>query len=205
MRPDGADKVTGRALYGADMNLPNMIYGKILRSPHAHATIKSIDASKALAMEGVFAVVTGDDFPNLAEGGEIGGEGGGDLSDLAQNIMARGKAMYHGHAIAAVAASSQSIADAALDAIEVKYEQLPVVLDVVKAMEEDAPLVSEHCFTKGLPEKPEKPSNVAGVMTLARGDLDDGFARAGVIIEGGHMFVLQDERAVPDAVEFLLG
>ncbi len=186
VRPDGADKVTGRAQYGADMNLPNMIYGKVLRSPHAHALIKSIDASKALAMDGVYAVITGDDFPTVG-GGALGGEGGGSMDGLAQNIMARGKVRYHGHAVAAVAAKSLSVADAALAAIEVEYEKLEVVLDVLKAMEPDAVLIDENCFTSGLPEKPEKPSNVAGVMTLARGDLDEGFAQADVIIENEHV------------------
>ncbi len=185
VRPDGADKVTGRAQYGADINLPNMIYGRVLRSTVAHALIKSIDTSAAMKIPGVFAVVTGDDFPQ-AEGGEIGGEGGGDVADVAQNVMARGKVLYHGHAIAAVAAKSQSIAEAALAAIKVEYEKLPVVLDVLDAMKPDAPLLNEHCFTKGLPEKATKPSNIASVMTLARGNLDEGFARADLIHESEH-------------------
>jgi CO/xanthine dehydrogenase Mo-binding subunit len=121
IRPDGVDKVTGRAQFGADLNLPNMIYGRVLRSPHAHARIKRIDTSRAKAMPGVFAVVCGADFPQ-AEHGEIGGEGGGDISDLAKNIMARDKVLYHGHAVAAVAARSQQVAEQALAAIEVEYE-----------------------------------------------------------------------------------
>ncbi|MEZ5597563.1 MAG: xanthine dehydrogenase family protein molybdopterin-binding subunit [Pseudomonadales bacterium] len=186
VRPDGADKVTGRAQYGADINLPNQIYGRILRSTVAHARIKSIDTSAAEAMDGVFAVVTGADFP-VGEHGEIGGEGGGDVADVAQNVMARDKVYYHGHAVAAVAARSQSIADAALAAIKVEYEKLPLVLNVLDAMKDDAPLLNAQCFTKGLAEKPSKPSNIANVMTLARGNLDEGFAAADVIHESEHV------------------
>ena len=183
IRPDGVDKVTGRAQYGADLNLPNMIYGKVLRSPHAHARIKRIDASRALAIPGVFAVVTGKDFPE-AEHGEIGGESGGDISDLAKNLMARDKVLYHGHPVAAVAAKSQTVADQALAAIEVDYELLTPVLDLEAAMAPDSPLVDEHCFTKNLPEKATRPSNIAAVMKLARGNIDEGFEQADVIIEG---------------------
>jgi CO/xanthine dehydrogenase Mo-binding subunit len=183
VRPDGVDKVTGRAQYGADLNLPGQIYGKVLRSPHAHARILKIDTSRALALPGVFAVVTGQDFPE-AEGGEIGGEGGGDVSDLAKNIMARDKVLYHGHAVAAVAAKSLSVAQAALDAIEVEYEVLAPVLDLETAMAPGSPLVDPSCYTKNLPEKPTTPSNIAAVMKLGRGNVDEGFAQADVIIEG---------------------
>lgn len=183
VRPDGVDKVTGRAQYGADMNLPGMIYGKVLRSPHAHARIKRIDASRAEAMPGVHAVVWGKDFPQAGHG-EIGGEGGGDIADLAKNVMARDKVLYHGHAVAAVAARSQRIADEALAAIEVEYEVLTPVLDLEAAMQADSPLVDENCFTKNLPEKPDKPSNVAAVMQLGRGDVEQGFEQADVVVEG---------------------
>ena len=181
IRPDGVDKVTGRAQFGADLVLPNMIHGRVLRSPHAHARIKSIDLSGALAVDGVLAAICGDDFPSV-EGGEIGGEGGGTVSDLAKNVMARDKVLYHGHAVAAVAAVTAEIATAALDAIKVEYEPLPVVLDVVAAMAEDSVLLDENNYTK-LPEKPDKPSNIANVGTLARGDLDEGFAAADIVIE----------------------
>ena len=86
VRPDGVDKVTGRARFGADLVLPNMIHGQVLRSPHAHARIKSIDLSGALAIEGVAAAICGDDFPIVNDAGEIGGEGGGTVSDLAKNV-----------------------------------------------------------------------------------------------------------------------
>jgi len=182
VRPDGVDKVTGRARFGADLILPNMIHGKVLRSPHAHARIKSVDVSGALAMDGVFSAISGADFPGMTDGGEVGGEGGGTVSDVAKNVMARDKVLYHGHAVAAVAASSPELAEAALDAIKVEYEPLPPVLDVVAAMAEDSVLVDENNYTK-LPEKPENPSNVANIGKLVRGDLDEGFAAADVVVE----------------------
>jgi CO/xanthine dehydrogenase Mo-binding subunit len=183
IRPDGVDKVTGRAQYGADLNLPGQIYGKVLRSPHAHARLKRIDTTRAAAIPGVFAIITGKDFPE-SEHGEIGGEGGGDVSDLAKNIMARDKVLYHGHAVAAVAAKSLTIAQEALDAIEVEYEVLKPVIDLEAAMAADATLLDPNCFTKNLPEKPSQPSNIAAVMKLARGDVAQGFEQADVIVEG---------------------
>lgn len=183
VRPDGIDKVTGRALFGADLNLPNMLHGRILRSPYAHANIKSVDLSKALAMEGVYAAVAGADFPSSGTG-DVGGEGGAGVSDLAQNIMARSKVLYHGHAVAAVAATSTRLAEEACEAIEVVYEPLTPVLDLDAAMADDAPLLNEKCFTKDLPEPADKPSNIAAVMTLKRGDVEAGFAQADVIVEG---------------------
>lgn len=184
VRPDGVDKVTGRAQYGADLNLPNQIHGKVLRSPHAHARIKRIDTSRATAMPGVYAVITGEDFPPPPEHGDVGGEAGGSIGDHARNIMARDKALYHGHAVAAVAARSLRIADEALAAIEVEYEVLEPVLDLDAAMAPGAPLLDENCFTKNLPEKSDKPSNIAEVMLLSRGDVDKGFEEADVIVEG---------------------
>ena len=130
VRPDGVEKVTGRARFGADLVLPNMIHGSVLRSPHAHARIKSIDLSGALAISGVHAAICGDDFPSVEEG-DVAGEGGGTLSDIARNVMARVKVLYHGHAVAAVAASTQAIANAALAAINVEYEVLSPVLDAI--------------------------------------------------------------------------
>lgn len=183
VRPDGVDKVTGRAQFGADLNLPNMTYGRVLRSPHAHAKILKVDVSGALAMPGVVSAISGADFPNITDGGEIGGEGGGTVDDAAKNVMARDKVVYHGQAVAAVAATSLAIAEAALDAIVVEYQALPVVLDVEAAMAADAPLIDENCFTTGLPDKAEKPSNIAAVATLARGDIEQGFEQADVVVE----------------------
>ncbi|MGE0623045.1 MAG: xanthine dehydrogenase family protein molybdopterin-binding subunit [Pseudomonadales bacterium] len=183
IRPDGVDKVTGRAQFGADLNLPGMIYGRVLRSPHAHARIRGVDVSAALAMPGVYAAISGVDFPG-AHSEEIGGEGGGDVADLAKNVMARDKVLYHGHAVAAVAAASASQAEAALAAIKVDYEVLTPVLDLDAAMAPDAPLVNENCFTKNLPQAADKPSNIAEVFTLGRGSVEEGFEQADVIVEG---------------------
>src|SRR5208337_1444729 len=104
VRHDGVDKVTGRALYGADIQLAGMLHGRILRSPHAHARIRRIDASKALALPGVEAVVTGQDLPDPGNRIAELGEGAINVSHLSANCLARGKALYKGHAIAAVAA-----------------------------------------------------------------------------------------------------
>src|SRR5262249_30014910 len=124
-RPDGVDKVTGRAIYGADVVLPRMAHGKILRSPHAHARIRSIDTSQAEALPGVLAVMTARDLPE-AHGLASAGEGGEvDMGFASANIMARDKALYQGHAVAAVAATSPHIALEALKRIIVDYEVLP--------------------------------------------------------------------------------
>ena len=105
--------MTGRAQFGADYSLPGMLWGKVLRSPHAHARIRAIDVSAALALDGVKAVITGRDFPDVASEAAEGGEGANDFRDLAMNVMARDKALYHGHAVAAVAATTARIAEEA--------------------------------------------------------------------------------------------
>src|ERR1700742_575151 len=130
VRPDGVDKVTGRAMFGADLVMAGMQWGKVKRSPHAHARIVSIDASKALALPGVKAVVTAADFPDIPSEEAFVGEGPMNFRDLSRNCMARDKALYEGHAVAAVAAVSPEIAGQALDLIDVKYEVLPFVIDV---------------------------------------------------------------------------
>jgi CO/xanthine dehydrogenase Mo-binding subunit len=187
IRPDGVDKVTGRAAFGADFVMPGQLTGRIKRSPHAHARIVSIDARKALALPGVKAVVTGKDFPDLASELVEGGEAASNMRDLALNVMARDKALYDGHAVAAVAATSPAIAEEALDLIEVTYEVLPHVIDVEAAMAEGAPLLHDHIFTEGVEPKPEKPSNIAKRHEFKRGDLAAGFAEADVIVEGRYV------------------
>jgi len=182
-RPDGVDKVTGRAKYGADFFLPGMLYGRVLRSPHAHAVIKSIDTSEALKLEGVKAVITRDDFKDLPHAqppyGPIVHDGG----DITRNVMAREKALYDGHPVAAVCATSDTIAKKALKLIKVDYQVLLHVIDPVEAMRDDAPILHEDQFTNGVEPKPTKPSNIFRVMKAERGDLDKGFAEADLIVE----------------------
>ena len=184
IRPDGVDKVTGRANFGADFALPGMLYGRILRSPHAHANIKRIDTSKASQVPGVLAVITGADFPSVAAEAIVGGEGAGDFADLATNVMARHKVAYHGHAVAAVAATSLAAAEAGLAAIVVDYETLTPVMDLDAALAAGAPIVKAGTVTKGLAEPATQESNVASRIEFKRGDVAQGFADADVIVEG---------------------
>jgi CO/xanthine dehydrogenase Mo-binding subunit len=184
IRPDGVDKVTGRAVFAADTRASGMVWGKILRSPHAHARIVSIDTSKAEALPGVRAVVTSKDFPDIKSEEAFVGEGPMNFRDLSCNVMARDKALYEGHAVAAVAAVTQAIADEALALIDVKYDVLPFVIDVEEAMAENAPVLHNDMFTGGVTPKPTKPSNVAKVVTFKKGDAEAGFKDAEVIVEG---------------------
>ena len=176
-RPDGADKVTGRAAYAADTNMPGMIWGKVLRSPHAHARIKSIDASKAEALPGVHAVITSKDivdFP-IAKGPVMLGIQ--DMRWMCRNVMARDKALFHGHPVAAVAATSQNIAAEALKLIKVDYEVLPWAIDVEDAIKPGAPILHDHIKFQ------DKPSNIAGTLEHKKGDVEAGFKQADVIVE----------------------
>ena len=182
-RPDGVDKVTGRARFGADLFVPNMLHGLVLRSPHAHARILSIDVSKARALPGVKAVVTREDFADHPSEWSPLGELVVNYADMVRNVMAREKVLYEGHALAAVAATSVSIARRALRLVEVEYEVLPHVLDPVEAMREDAPLLHDSMYTAGVRPKPERPSNVARRVEFGHGDVETGFAEADLIIE----------------------
>src|SRR6266487_2812964 len=110
VRHDGVDKVTGRAAYGADFTLPGLLHGAVLRSPHAHARIVSIDTSAAEALPGVKAVVTARDVPPNSAKLVLGGEAALDLADMSDCMLAREKVLYHGHAVAAVAATSLDVA-----------------------------------------------------------------------------------------------
>ena len=183
IRPDGVPKVTGRALYGADMKMAGMLYGRILRSPHAHARIKSIDISKAQKLPGVKAVVTAADFPDH-KFEYIGPERVAvNFWHVTRNIMAREKTLYEGHAVAGVAAINPRIAEEALALIEVDYEVLPHVIDVDAAMAPEAPLLFEDMITRGIEPTPTKPSNISKRLEFKIGDLDAGFASADVVIE----------------------
>jgi CO/xanthine dehydrogenase Mo-binding subunit len=183
VRPDGVDKVTGRATFGADFQLPGMLFGKVLRSPHAHALIKSIDASMALALAGVKAVITAADLPEITAENAFVGEGPMNFRDLSCNVLARGKVLYDGHAVAAVAATSVAIAEAALELIDVVYEVLPHVTEIEDAIADGAPVLHDHIFTKGVEPKPEKPSNLVSRVEFALGDVEAGFAAADVVVE----------------------
>ncbi|MBW3623023.1 MAG: xanthine dehydrogenase family protein molybdopterin-binding subunit [Armatimonadetes bacterium] len=183
VRPDGVDKVTGRAVYGADVQLPRMAFGKILRSPFAHSRIRNIDTSKAEALPGVLAVMTSRDMPEASATMDLGEGGEQDMSHASANVMAHGKALYQGHAVAAVAATSPYIAEEALRLIDVGYEMLDPVMDVHAAMKPDAPLLHPALFTETAGEKAAQPSNVASHTILEEGNIEEGFAGAAVVVE----------------------
>jgi CO/xanthine dehydrogenase Mo-binding subunit len=146
--------------------------------------IVSIDTSRAQALPGVMAVLTAEDLPNIPSEEAFVGEGPVNFRDLSRNVMARGKVLYEGHAVAAVAATTNAIANQALDLIEVEYEVLPFVIDVEEAMAPDAPILHEDLFTAGVDPKPATPSNIAKVVAFKKGDIEAGFAEADVIVEG---------------------
>ena len=183
VRPDGVDKVTGRAQYGDDTNLTGTLRAKVLRSPHAHARIKFIDTSKAEALPGVRAVITAKDLPfaSLSKG-ELGGEYTS-LKFASDHMMASDKALFKGHPVAAIAAVNAHVAESAMALIEVDYEVLKPVVDVREAMQDGAPLLHEDLRTNDMGETGEKPSNVATHMSYSIGDLDKGFAEADLVLE----------------------
>ncbi|MDA0262677.1 MAG: xanthine dehydrogenase family protein molybdopterin-binding subunit [Chloroflexi bacterium] len=194
LRHDAMDKVTGQARYGADISLPGLLHGKILRSPHAHAKIRSIDASKALALPGVKAVVTSADLPVLS-GRPVDVAEGSPLNPrfLSNNVLAADKALYRGHAIAGVAADSVHTAEQALALIDVDYEVLTPVLDGKEAMKPGAPILHDMLFHSegeffrpgGLRDEGDDspPTNIASHFVFGFGDLEQGFKDADVIVE----------------------
>src|SRR5688500_17676270 len=176
IRPDGVDKVTGRAAYAADTTMPGMIWGKVLRSPHPHARIKSINTKKAEALAGVKAVVTHKDivdFP-LDKSVMLGIQ---DMRWMCRNVMAREKVLFPGHPVAAVAATTESIAVKACELIEVEYVVLPWAIEIDDAMADGAPILHEWNKFEG------KPSNIMARSELKRGDVAEGFKQAEVVIE----------------------
>ena len=183
VRHDGADKVTGRALYGADFQAADLLHGCVLRSPHSHARILRIDTSKAMALPGVKAVVTAADFPQGPDRMVDLGDGDVPISYVRGNLLASGKVLYRGHAVAAVAAVNQHIAEEAAGLIEVEYQPLPCVLTAPQAMQEGAPLVHEDLKTKELGQPTDRAGNVAEHLRFAMGDIDAGFAAADVVVE----------------------
>ncbi|MDO8750562.1 MAG: xanthine dehydrogenase family protein molybdopterin-binding subunit [Dehalococcoidia bacterium] len=190
-RHDGVDKVTGNARYSADIYPSGVLVGKILRSPHAHARIKSINLTKATALPGVKAVVTRDDMPEVsAEVADL--EEGAMLNYgfYSRNVMAREKALYRGHAVAAVAATSNDVAEQALGLIEVEYEVLPVVLDGREAMKENAPILHERLVQMSAPQvrgggygASDKKTNISNHFEFRLGDVEGGFRQADVVVE----------------------
>ena len=178
IRHDGTDKVTGRAKYGGDFLSADLLHGKVLRSPHAHAIVKSIDVAKALASPGVYAVITGEDLP-------VGRDSDASQSTrfACQRLMAQDKALFKGHAVAALAAASAHEAETALGLIEVEYELLPPVMNVRDSMKDGSTLLHDDVTTSELGEKTEKVSNVASHLRFEMGDLDNGFAEADVVVE----------------------
>ena len=180
IRHDGVDKVTGKAQYGADIELPGMLHGKVLRSPHAHARIKSIDTSKAESHPDVKAVATSKDLPPtspIAMQAMLG-------HDYSENILARDKVFYKGHAVAAIAATNPHVAEAALSLIEVEYEVLPAVTDVESAMEPHAPILHEQWNSNdSAGDGNSTGTNIASTQQYKLGDVGEGFEQADVVVE----------------------
>ena len=192
IRHDGPDKVMGRARYAADIHLTGMLHGKILRSPHPHARIRGIDARRALALPGVLAVVTAADFPEVsAEAADLAEGANVNYGFYSRNVMAREKALYRGHAIAAIAAASPHLAEEALALIDVDYEVLPAVLNAEEALQPDAPLLHERLVTMDSPamrpggwgDRSEPVTNLANRFEFRLGDLEAGFAAADAVAE----------------------
>ncbi len=175
-RVEGADKVSGRAIYGADVHFADALWGKILRSPYPHARIKSIDTSKAWKVPGVKAIVTGKDEPEHYQGKSI--------RDIP--VLCWDKVRYVGDKVAAVAAESPDAADEAIDLIDVEYEQLPAVFDVLDAMKPDAPVLHDNAPAyDGAPAEIMAPAggNVVNKLTFGKGDIEKGFAEADLVLE----------------------
>lgn len=185
IRHDGTDKVTGRAVYGGDVQLPGMLYGQVLRSPHAHARIKSMDTSKAEALDGVRAVVTGlGDLPPTQGDQMVDlGEGPAKLKHMRDNVLATDKVLYRGHAVAGVAATNLHIVEEALNLIEVEYEVLPSYTAVLDAMKDDAVLLHEDLTTQEFGSDTGKKSNIAAHNQDKLGDIQEGFEKAKFVAE----------------------
>ena len=187
VRPDGVDKVTGRAIYGADVRLPNMTYGRVKRSPHAHALIKSIDITKALALPGVLSIVTSEDFPAPVEAILQTIRGPMPAQWDIERLMARRKVLFRGHPVAAVSATDAHIAEDAVELIEVEYDVLPPVVTIEDALSPSAPILHDD----GMDEIVEdlftpmdgKPSNIARTVEMGFGDIEEGFSQADIILE----------------------
>jgi len=173
-RIEGELKVSGKAVYAADVTLPGMLWGKLVRSPIASGKIKRIDASKALGLRGVHAVVTGEDCTGLKIGRR--------LYDMP--ILADGEVRFIGEKVAAVAADTELIAEEAVSLIDVEYEETEPILDPVETMKPGARLIHPDVANyKGLPKPLKEPSNDFIYITWGRGDIESGFRQADIIVE----------------------
>lgn len=182
-RYDAVDKVTGRARYGPDISLPGLLHGKILRSPHAHARIRSIDTSRAQALPGVHAVVTAGDLPGAGESAAPLSEEQMEVRYRRDNTLASDKVLYVGHAVAAVAATTAEIAEQALELIHVDYVVLPAVMEMMAAAHDSAVLLRETLGTESWAGDEKLPPNVSHHFQQAKGNPEKGFAEADVIVE----------------------
>ena len=177
-RVEGVEKVTGQAEYSANFLLPGTVWAKALRSPHAYARIRRIDASKARALPGVLAVITAADIDNRLTGRAL----------YDHRILAEGVVRFIGEKVAAVAAEEKDVAEAACDLIEVEYEPLEPVLDPLQSMSDDAPLLHPDYHTyKGRPPVPEHMRNVQSYGCITKGDLEAGFADADLVLEATYV------------------
>ena len=175
-RVEGTEKVNGTAIYGADVHFADALWGKILRSPYPHARIKSIDTSKAWKVPGVKAIVTGKDEPEHYQGKSI--------RDIP--VLCWDKVRYIGDKVAAVAAESRDAAEEAINLIDVDYEELPAVFDVLEAMNPDAPVLHDNAPAyDGAPAEIMAPAggNVLNKLTFGKGDIEKGFAEADLVLE----------------------
>ena len=184
IRHDGVDKVTGRAKFGADVHAVDLLHGMVLRSPHAHARIKSIDVSKAMKLPGVRAIVTSKDLPVPPDEPVSVGEGPMvNLRYMSSNVLAREKVLYKGHPVAAVAAESMHVAEEAVELIEVEYELLPPVMTAFESMQDGAPILHDRMTTMSMGKDSGKNSNIAVHTQFSIGDAEAAFKDADVVIE----------------------
>lgn len=179
-RVEGADKVTGKTQYTADVPVQGALWGKLLRSPVPHARVVRVDVSKAAKLPGVHAALTGTDLPPLFVGSK--------MKDLP--VLARERVRFAGDPVAAVAAESREIGEEALSLIEVEYDDLPALYDPLEALKPGAPLIHEQRSSyKNAPAVPEGIPNLQSVSVKKRGDLEEGFQKAARIFE--HTFRTQ--------------
>src|SRR5919106_3818311 len=169
-RVDGIAKVTGKAKYAGDLVIPGMLEGKFLRSPYAHARIRSIDTREAEAIPGVITIITSKDFTDISPY-----MGRGKNKD--QPIIATDRALFAGQPVVALAAIDRATAEEALSKILVEYQELPAVIDIEEAIADGAPLV--HSFAE---------KNICFQTELVKGDVEKGFADADAIFEDSFEF-----------------